>query len=97
MIVMIRPAKEMSTSKSWNSSSYVTTFTSPPPSGKDRGQRRITPCKRGITAYASGSARFRKEPCLFYQMTGFLSKPIFDKPTARAVGIFVLEVHFQYK
>ncbi len=43
MIVMIRPAKEMSTSKSWNSSSYVTTFTSPPPSGKDRGQRRITP------------------------------------------------------
>ena len=29
MIVMIRPAKEMSTSKSWNSSSYVTTFTSP--------------------------------------------------------------------
>ena len=47
MIVMIKPAKEMSTSKSWNSSSYVTTFTSPPPSGKGQGAKKDHPLKEG--------------------------------------------------
>jgi len=81
MIVMIKLAKAMRTMSSWNSSSYVTTFTPTTPFQSGQGVKKDHPLKRGnnrLPCY--GSARFPREPSLFYQNPAEKSKHIFEKP-----------------
>jgi hypothetical protein len=68
MIVMIKLAKVMRTMSSWNSSSYVTTFTPTTPFQSGQGVKKDHPLKEGdnrLPCY--GNARFSKEPYSFYQ------------------------------